>query len=80
MLIIISSRFAGTLEKGKQDPSWIINNRVAFQAEYDDHYDNRKISGSANRNYAKVVKLLCEMNDIAITWKKITRELPKGEK
>ena len=63
------------VEKGKQDPNWIINKMVSFLIEYKERYDRREISGSTIRNYIKVVKLLCEMNDIGIPWKKITRGL-----
>jgi hypothetical protein len=66
------------VEKGKQDPKWVIDSIVAFLIEYKDRYDRREISGSTIRNYVKVVKLLCEMNGITIPWKKITRGLPKG--
>ncbi len=59
------------VEKGKQDPNWIINNIVTFVMEYKDGYDRREISsGSTIRNYIKVVKLICEMNDIGINWKR----------
>ena len=39
---------------------------------------NLKIQWLNYSNYVKVVKLLCEMNDIVVPWKKITRGLPKG--
>jgi hypothetical protein len=66
------------VEKGKQDPNWIINNIVAFLIEYEDRYDRREISESTIRNYVKVVKLICEMNDIVIHWKKTIRGVANG--
>jgi hypothetical protein len=39
------------VQKGKQDPSWIIDNMVVFLKEYKDRYDRREISGSTIRNY-----------------------------
>ncbi|MDQ3836284.1 MAG: site-specific integrase, partial [Thermoproteota archaeon] len=41
---------------------------------------NEEISPATLRNYIKAVKLFCEMNDIIITWKKITRGLPKARR
>ena len=41
---------------------------------------NGEISPTTLRNYIKAVKLFCEMNDIAVPWKKITRGLPKARR
>jgi DNA-binding XRE family transcriptional regulator len=41
------------VEKGKQNPNWIINNMVAFLMEYKDRYGRREISGSTIRNMSK---------------------------
>jgi hypothetical protein len=50
---------------------------VYFQRE---RVDKKEISGATVINYTKSIKLFCEMADIPIPWKKITRGLPKGKK
>lgn len=40
--------------------------------------DRGEVSESTLPNYYKPIKLLCEMNDIVLNWRKITRGLPKG--
>ena len=42
--------------------------------------DRKEITGATVRNYLKSIKLFCEMADIPITWKKITRGLPRGKR
>jgi integrase len=40
--------------------------------------NQKQITGSTLRNYVKVLKLLCEMNDLLVPWKRLTRGLPKS--
>jgi hypothetical protein len=39
-----------------------------------DRADRKEITAATIRNYIKSIKLFCEMADIPIPWKKITRE------
>jgi integrase len=50
---------------------------IHFQKE---RVDRKEITGATVRNYAKSIKLFCDMSDIPIPWKKITRGLPRGKK
>lgn len=42
--------------------------------------EKTEISAGTLRNFVKTIKLFCEMSEIAISWKKITRGLPKSRK
>ncbi len=48
---------------------------MQFQLE---RVHKREITGSTVNNYLKSIKLFCEMADISIPWKKISRGLPRG--
>jgi len=37
------------------------------------------ISESTVPNFYKPIKLFCEMNDIVLNWRKITKRVPKGK-
>jgi hypothetical protein len=40
--------------------------------------ERKEISGATIRNYIKAIKLLCEMCEMTVSWKKVTRGLPKS--
>ena len=67
-------------QKGRENSSWVLNNILKFVQYQKDRADRKEITAATIRNYVKSIKLFCEMADIPIPWKKITRGLPKGRK
>lgn len=67
-------------KKGKKDANWALSNILKFVYFQRERVDKKEISGATVINYVKSIKLFCEMADIAIPWKKITRGLPRGKK
>jgi Phage integrase family len=65
---------------GKADINWTFSNILKFMHFQKERVDRKEITGATVRNYAKSIKLFCEMADIPIPWKKITRGLPRGKK
>jgi integrase len=66
--------------RGKEDNNWAFSNVLRFIHFQKERVDRKEISGATVRNYAKSIKLFCDMADIPIPWKKITRGLPRGKK
>jgi integrase len=64
----------------KDGDRWLLNNLLGFLQVYKERVQRKEITGATLRNYVKTIKLFCEMNDILVPWKKITRGLPKGRK
>jgi hypothetical protein len=76
----LEGRAGAFAKKGKEDSIWALNNILKFVQFQKDRLDKKEITGATLRNYVKSIKLFCEMADMAIPWKKITRGLPKGKK
>lgn len=68
------------VEKGKNNNNWVLYDIRKFLQFQKERVEKKEISGATLRNYIKSIKLFCEMNDILIPWKKLTRGLPKGKK
>jgi integrase len=66
--------------RDKDGNKWLLNSLLGFLQVYKERVQRKEITGATLRNYVKTIKLFCEMNDILVPWKKITRGLPKGRK
>jgi hypothetical protein len=64
--------------KAATDAAWTFNTILRFLEAQKARVNNREISGATVRNYVKAIKLFCEMSDIPIPWKKLTRGLPRA--
>ena len=66
-------------DKAKSQNGWLVNVIIQFLQYQKDRVNRKEITGSTLRNYVKVLKLFCEMNDLLVPWKKLTRGLPKAK-
>ena len=77
---IVEEQAKEFVRKSKSKKNWAFSIIVKFLQFQTDRFNRREISASTVRNYMKSIKLFCEMSDIPIAWKKITRGIPKERK
>jgi integrase len=66
-------------EENHNNSQWVFNSVLRFMQFHLERVNRKEITGATVRNYVKSIKLFCEMADIPISWKKITRGLPRGK-
>ena len=64
-------------KKGKRNNNWAIVNIIRFLQYEKERVERGEITAATLSNFVKSIKLFCEMGDITIHWKKITRGLPR---
>ena len=68
------------VEKARKDSKWTFSNILRFIQFQNSRVVRKEISGATVRNYVKSIKLFCDMTDLPVAWKKITRGLPRGRR
>lgn len=60
--------------------NWTFNSILRFVQFQNNRVLKKEITSATVRNYVKSIKLLCEMADLPIAWKKITWGFSKGRR
>jgi len=68
------------VDYGEKNINWIYTNILRFVLFHKERIDKKEISGATLINYIKAIKLFCEMSDISINWKKVTRGISRGKR
>ncbi len=76
--VTVDGRAKAFASRAKSDLDWVTNEIMTYMRSQKERAEKGEISESTISNYYKPIKLFCEMNDIMLNWKKITRGLPKG--
>ena len=66
--------------RARNESNWVLSNIVKFLYSQKERVEKKEITASTLRNYAKTIKMFCEVTDINIQWKKVTRGIPKGKR
>ena len=63
--------------KSSQHNNWLYTNLVKYLQYHKQRVEKREISAGTVKNYFQAVKSFCEMNQIELPWKRISRALPR---
>lgn len=63
--------------RGREEPTWAFNCILRYIQSQKERVERKEITGGTLRNCVKVIKTFCEVTDVTIAWKKISRGLPK---
>lgn len=61
----------------RENPNLVFNYIIKFLQFQRERVERKEIVGATLKNFVKPLRLICEMSDIPIPWKKITQGLPK---
>jgi integrase len=65
---------------GRKEPSAVEKKVMSFIATQKARVEKGEITGATISNFLKAVRLLLEMNDVYLNWKKIRRILPRSRR
>jgi hypothetical protein len=74
----IESKCNKFADKAKNNTNWALSQIIRFLQYQKERVENKEITSGTLKNFVKSLKVFCEMADISIPWKKVTRGLPNA--
>jgi integrase len=59
---------------------WAFSSIIQYVQHQKERAERKEITAGTVKNYFQVIKLFCEMSDISLPWKRISKGLPKSRK
>jgi integrase len=76
----MTERSKAFCDKARSDNGWAFSSIIRYLQTLKERVETREITAGTMKNRYQAVKLFCEMADIAISWKKISRGIPRVRK
>jgi hypothetical protein len=67
------------LDKAKQNIQWSQDSVMKFLDYHNERVRCKELAAGTLNNYYRVAKLFCEMNDLILNWKRISKGLPRAK-
>jgi hypothetical protein len=65
------------LNKTRQNIQWSQDSIMKFLDFHKERVRRKELAAGTLKNYYRAAKLLCEMNDLTLNWKRISKGLPR---
>ena len=67
------------LNKARQNIQWSQDSIMKFLDYHKERVRRKELAAGTLENYYRAAKLFCEMNDLTLNWKRISKGLPRAK-